>query len=221
MTVLILASDLDGNVDQMVRALRDRGVAVCRVNTAWFPAQLSFTAELRGDRWSGQLRTPGRVLDLDEVHAVWYRSPEAYQMPAGLSSPERRHASMEAKYGLGGVLSSIPALWVNHPGRIADAAYKPIQLITAAACGLTVPDTIITNEPDAVRAFATCGETVTKLVGGGQIGEEGRRKLVFTRRLTEYELADLRGVEVTAHLLQPIDRTTGRHAGSRTRYGVH
>jgi ATP-grasp ribosomal peptide maturase len=201
-TVLILASDLDGNVDKTVRVLRDRGIDVCRVNTAWFPAQLAFTAELRGDRWSGELRTPNHVLDLDEVHAVWYRNPEAYQMPVALSAPERHHASMEAKYGLGGVLSSLRTLWVNHPSRIADASYKPVQLVTAAACGLTVPDTMITNTPDAVRTFATRGETVTKLVGGGQIGEEGRRKLVFTRLVTEDDLGDLRGIEVTAHLFQ-------------------
>lgn len=202
MSVLILARDLDPSADEMVTALRDRGTPVVRVNTAWFPAQLSISAGLRGGHWSGQLRTPAHVVDLDEIHAVWYRSPEAYQMPAALSGAERHHAFLEAKYGLGGILSSLDALWVNHPARIADASYKPIQLVQAHAAGLTVPDTLITNEPEAVREFAAEGRTITKLLGANTISEEGTRKLSWTRVLGDTDLADLCGIEVTTHLMQ-------------------
>ncbi len=202
MTVLILASDLDPSADAMVTALRDRGTPTCRVNTAWFPAQLSVSAGLRGGRWSGYLQTPAHRVDLEDVHAVWYRSPEAYQMPEELSAPERHHAFLEAKYGLGGVLSSLPALWVNHPSRMADAAYKPVQLVRAHECGLALPDTAITNEADTVREFAAHGRTITKLLGSNTISEEGTRKLSWTRVLDDEDLADLRGIEVTTHLVQ-------------------
>jgi ATP-grasp ribosomal peptide maturase len=185
-----------------VRALREREVDVCRVNTAWFPAQLSLAAELRGGRWSGTLSTEHRTLDLDEVRAVWYRNPEAYQLPAELSAAERHHAFMEAKYGLGGVLASLPVLWVNHPARAADAAYKPVQLATASRSGLSVPNTVITNEPSTVRAFADRGKTITKLLGASSIYEEGQRKVGFTRLVDEADLADLRGIEVTTHCFQ-------------------
>ncbi|MGH3994158.1 MAG: hypothetical protein ACRDSN_17065, partial [Pseudonocardiaceae bacterium] len=67
-------------------------------------------------------------------------------------------------YGLGGVLSSLPVLWVNHPARAA-AASKPVQLTTAASCGLTVPDILITNEPAALCRFTQAGETVAKMLG--------------------------------------------------------
>lgn len=163
MTVLILASDLDANVDDMITALDERGMAACRVNTAWFPAQLRLSASLCGGRWSGQLRTPAHGVELKEIHAVWYRSPEAYRMPAGLSPVERHHCLREAKYGLGGVLASLPVLWVNHPSRLADAAYKPVQLVRAHECGLSVPETVVTNEPESVCSFAAAGRTVTKV----------------------------------------------------------
>ncbi|WP_190812667.1 ATP-grasp ribosomal peptide maturase [Saccharopolyspora pogona] len=202
MTVLILARDLDPSADAMVTALRDRGTPMCRVNTAWFPAQLSVSAGLRRGRWSGYLRTPAHCVELEDVHAVWYRSPEAYQMPDALSEPERHHAFLEAKYGLGGVLSSLSAFWVNHPARMADAAYKPVQLVRAGECGLTVPDTVITNEADTVRCFAAEGHTITKLLGSNTISEEGTRKLSWTGVLGEDDLADLRGIEVTTHMVQ-------------------
>lgn len=146
MTVLILARDLDPSVDRMVSQLAERGVEVFRLNTAWFPTQVKVSVELQGARWCGALIAPHGKLDLDEVHAVWYRSPEAYQMPPELSPTEAHHARVEAKYGLGGVLASLSVLWCNHPSRVADAAYKPVQLTRAAAAGLTVPDTLITNK---------------------------------------------------------------------------
>jgi ATP-grasp ribosomal peptide maturase len=201
MTVLILAAEFDVSADQMVLALRERDVPVCRLDTMWFPAQLSFDAELRDGRWRGWLRAPGRDVELEGLRSVWYRSPTTFQFPPELSGAERHHAFLEAKYGLGGVLSSLPVFWVNHPARAA-AASKPVQLFTAARCGLTVPDTLITNEPSAVCRFAEQGATVTKMLGANHIAEEGTRKITFTRLLGHDDLADLRGIHITTHQFQ-------------------
>jgi hypothetical protein len=75
MTVLILAAEFDVSADQMVLALRDREVPVCRVDTAWFPTRLHLEAQLRGGYWRGWLRTPGRDIELDGLRSIWYRSP--------------------------------------------------------------------------------------------------------------------------------------------------
>lgn len=201
MTVLILASEFDVSADHMVLALRDRGVPVSRIDTRWFPSRLSVDAEFREGRWRGRICAPGRDVELEELRSVWYRSPTTFEFPAELSSAERQHAFLEAKYGLGGMLSALPVLWVNHPARAA-AASKPVQLATAARCGLAVPDTLITNEPTAVRRFAERGATVTKMLGANHIAEEGTRKVSFTRLLSAEDLADLNGIHTTAHQFQ-------------------
>lgn len=47
----------------------------------------------------------------------------------GLEAQTARFAVAEARYGLGGVLASLPAcLYVNHPHRIGDAEFKPSGL---------------------------------------------------------------------------------------------
>lgn len=121
-----------------------------------------------------------------------------------MSGPERVHAHREAKVGLGGVLGSLPVLWVNHPGRSADAAYKPAQLATAAGCGLRVPRTLVSNCPAAVRRFAEGSDdgVVIKMLGSSSVHEDGVRKIGFTRRLEPRELDDLAGFDVTCHQLQ-------------------
>ncbi|SMD23133.1 ATP-grasp ribosomal peptide maturase [Lentzea albidocapillata] len=202
MTVLVLAADRDPTADRVIRTLYERDVPHVRFDTARFPLEAAIDAELRQGRWTGRLRTNGKIVALEELRSIWYRSPGAFEFPGTLSATERQWATTESKLGLGGVLAALPVCWVNHPARNADAAYKPVQLVTAARCGLQVADTLVTNEPEAVRRFACGGEVVTKAFGSPSIREEGVRKVTFTALVTESDLADLRGIEVSAHQFQ-------------------
>ena len=205
MTVLILATERDISADRMVRALADRDVPVFRADLSWFPQQLTLDAELRDGRWVGRLATPERDVALEDLRSVWYRNPSAFQFPSAMSGTERQHARHEAKLGVGGVLGALPVRWINHPSRHADAGYKPRQLVAAARAGLGVVPTLITNEAAAVRRFAArsgSGGVVTKMLGASAIFEQGGRRVVLTQRLTTSDLSDLRGIEVTSHLVQ-------------------
>lgn len=205
MSVLILATERDISADRMVRALADRDVPVFRTDLSWFPRQLTLDAELRDGRWVGRLATPYREVALEQLRSIWYRSPSAFRFPAAMSSTERRHAQHEAKLGLGGVLGSLPVRWVNHPSRHADAGYKPRQLVAAARAGLGVAPTLITNSAAAIRRFAARSEpdgVVTKMFGASAIFEQGGRRVALTQRMTEADLLDLQGIEVTAHQMQ-------------------
>ncbi|MGH3713438.1 MAG: ATP-grasp ribosomal peptide maturase [Micromonosporaceae bacterium] len=203
MTVLVLSEEVDPTADAVVDVLNERGVAVFRCDTAWFPLRMTLDAEIGADGWDATLRTRHREVEFVGLRSIWYRSPTAFAFADGLSGPERRHAAMEAKLGLGGVLWSLPVLWVNHPGRQADL-YKPVQLSVAQRCGLAVPRTLITNDPDAVRRFALAcdGDVVVKPLGAASIIEFGGRRPLYTHRLSADDLSDMRGVEATAHQFQ-------------------
>lgn len=236
MTVLVLAQDHDRTADQVVLKLAEREVPVFRADTSWFPQELALDAHLVAGRWTGWLRTPHREVALEALHAAWYRSPATFAFPDGMSSAERQHAHREAKLGLGGVLMSLPLLWVNHPARLANAVYKPLQLAVAARCGLEVPRTIVTNDPAAVRSFAdenATGGVVVKALGTSRVAEEGVTKIGFTRRLSTMDLDDLDGIDVAPHQVQDwvekhhearivvVDRMmfpVGIHAGSDASY---
>jgi ATP-grasp ribosomal peptide maturase len=202
-TVLILAQDYDVSVDLMIKALSARLVPTFRVDTARFPAQLSLDAEFRGGRWVGRLATEHHTVELDTIRSVWTRAPSTFQFPSGLNPSEHQHVHAEAKLGVGGVLLSLPVLFVNRFDRAATASYKPLQLRVAADSGLIVPPTLVTNRGDTVRRFAgEHGEIVTKMLGSNSIIEPDGRKVAFTRRVGSADLDDLRGIEVTAHLMQ-------------------
>jgi ATP-grasp ribosomal peptide maturase len=201
MTVLVLAQEADAPTDAVVTELTRRGVPVFRADTSWFPRRLALDAQLTGGRWTGTLATEHRSVELSDIRSVWYRDPSAFVFPPELTEVERAYAHREARLGFGGVLAALPDVrWVNHPNRAADAMYKPLQLTIAAACGLHVVPTLVTNSPDALRRFAAAvpGEVVHKSFGPNTITEGGQLKVAHTRRLHPADLDDLRGVASTA-----------------------
>lgn len=206
MTVLILARDFEPQVDRVVTELGRRGTPVFRTDLSAFPQQLVMNARVGPDGLEVELVTSQRSVHVRDIKSVWYRHPSHFVFPEGMSEPERRHAAAEARCGVGGLLSSINALWVNFPSKEADVL-KPRQLVVAQRCGLSIPETLITNSPEAVRDFASelGGPLATKNLSGAVIAESGGLSAAFTRRLdaaaglSDQELA---GVTATAHLFQ-------------------
>lgn len=206
MTVLVLAAELDRTADGVVHGLTERGVPVVRLDLSWFPQQLRLDAEYCDGAWWGCLQTEHHSVDLADVRSVWVRTPSSFRMPEGMSAVERDFAKREAKLGVGGVLLALPDVrWVNRPDLAARAVYRPLQWAAAHRCGLSVPRSLVCNDPAAVARFAGAsgpGGVVLKPLSANLIYEDHTYKMGWTRRLSAENLADLRGVDVTAHLVQ-------------------
>lgn len=198
-TVLVVTQPFDTTADYVVTELHERGVPVFRCNPGDFPRRLTLAARL-GEGWTGSLHLPERELSLADIGCGWYRRPTAFEFGDELSSEERRWCGAEARLGLGGVLAAVPR-WLNHPSDIARAEYKPLQLHTARAVGLTVPETLITNDPEEARRFAKeHGRVVYKPLSALGVPEDDEYRLVYANRITADDIADT--VSTTAHLFQ-------------------
>ncbi|GAA5611683.1 ATP-grasp ribosomal peptide maturase [Streptomyces platensis] len=152
--VLILAGRFDPTCDLVVEELNRRAVPVFRADMAEFPLRLTLAASLSGSRWHGTLANDRRTLDLASVRSVYYRRPTHPKFPEQMAAEARTVAEREARWGFGGLLTALPCRWLPPPGRAADAEYKPRQLRVAADVGLSVPRTLITNDPYAAKDFA-------------------------------------------------------------------
>lgn len=140
MTVLIITTEFDRTADEVVLALAG-SVPVLRLDTAWFPQQVTLEAEFTGHRWEGSLSTSHHQVNLSDIRSVWYRWRSAPMISPVVSAADRNHARNEARTGFNGVIHSLQARHVNHPGKV-DALTKPKELVLAAQCGLTVPKTV-------------------------------------------------------------------------------
>lgn len=134
--VLVITSLEDTTADDVIDELNRRGMPVVRLDPGDFPAEVTLSARVGTEAsMHGTLRTASRTLDLSAVRAVYRRRPSPYRFDH-LAEQNAAFASAQARYGLGGVLDSLPgALYVNHPRKNAAAEYKPVQLAVALDLG--------------------------------------------------------------------------------------
>ncbi|MFI0268548.1 ATP-grasp ribosomal peptide maturase [Streptomyces luteogriseus] len=199
--VLVVTSLHDPTADVVIGELHDRGVSVVRLDSGDFPATLSVEAEITEHGLRGRLLTPSRTADLANVRSMYYRRPTGFAFPH-LDEQDARFAITQARYGLGGVLASLPGcLYVNHPHRIGDAEFKPAGLATAAQAGFLVPPTLITSSPDAAREFIKAhGSVIYKPLSNPVYRVDGVSSAIRVAEVTADDIDD--DVAGTAHLFQ-------------------
>ncbi|MEU6987284.1 ATP-grasp ribosomal peptide maturase [Streptomyces sp. NPDC046324] len=206
--VLVVTSLHDPTADVVIRELHDRGVPVARLDSRDFPASLSVAAEITEHGIEGRLVTSSRTADLAAVRSLYYRRPTGFAFPH-LSDQDARFALTQARYGLGGVLASLPGcLYVNHPHRIGDAEFKPSGLAAAVDAGFLVPPTLVTSDPDAARAFVKRHHSVVyKPLHNPVYLVDGVSNVVEIAEVAADEIDD--SVSGTAHLFQKRVPKTG------------
>ncbi len=202
-SVLILTDRFDPTADRVVAELNERGTPLFRCDVAEFPESLTVAAEIdpAGGEWSGSMRTARRSLDLAAVSGIYYRRPTRFAFHPELTDAEQRWAAIQAQMGFGGLLAAAGP-WLNHPHRIGYAEYKPVGLRAAVACGLQVPRTLVTNDPEQARAFITSlgGRAVCKPFGGAGVTDTDGHHPVYATIVTPDECAP--SIARTMHLFQ-------------------
>ncbi|WP_207394061.1 ATP-grasp ribosomal peptide maturase [Actinomadura formosensis] len=172
-----------------------------RFDSADFPDALTLSARIDGGGLHGDLATPSRRAKLDAVRSLYYRRPRGLAFP-GLDAQDAHFAVLQARYGLGGVLASLPdCLYVNHPHAIADCEFKPAQLAVAAGLGFVVPPTLITNDVREARTFAAeHGPVVYKPLRFSPYRQDGQALTIWVAEVDPAELDE--SIAGTAHLFQ-------------------
>ncbi|WP_020579961.1 ATP-grasp ribosomal peptide maturase [Actinopolymorpha alba] len=199
--VLVVTCLDDPTADLVITELNRRRVAVARFDTADLPASLTVTATVgAGQEIQGTLSTPTRTVTLSAVRSVYWRRPGGYRFDH-LDAQDARFVEAEARHGLTGTLTSLGCLYVNHPFRVRDADYKPAQLTVAVGVGFTVPATLITNDPDEARRFAsTNAPVVYKPLRGSAYQVVDVPRTIWVDEVAPESLDE--GIAGTMHLLQ-------------------
>lgn len=190
----------DEHARPVLDALAREGVEAVVLDLARLPARgrIALPYGEPGDR---VIRLEGAPpIDASRVRAVWWRRPQPPRAPRGLSPARAEFAERQTLHAVGGFLASLrDALFVNHPWRDDAADKKALQLAAAERAGLTVPPTLVTNDPAAARAFLRrCGRgrAIHKTLHATP--EDWRR----TARVTGARGAVLRGLRAAPLILQ-------------------
>jgi hypothetical protein len=164
-TVLVVAHELDLHAKAVCSTLRSEfGVDSVTLDTADLPSVASAYRQQRGN----SSRVVGAA-HLDDITSIWWRRPKRCNIPSSLDLSHDEFRQAEADEFVQGLLWSSGAAWVNDPGAQHVASRKIVQLEAARKVGLPVPETLITNDPEAARTFLsdTPGPVICKRTGTG------------------------------------------------------
>ena len=166
--VLLWGLSTEGPLAAVREELVRRGVPVLMVDQHHV---LDTEVRLRvGHELEGAIRIRDRWVDLGTVSAVYLRPYESRRVPAvareGPDSAAWRHA-LAVDYVMASWSEVVPALVVNRLQAMAANGSKPYQLEQLRKLGFSVPETLVTTDPDAARDFwERCGTVIYKSVSG-------------------------------------------------------
>ncbi|GAB4100720.1 hypothetical protein [Sinomonas halotolerans] len=167
-------------------------------------------AEVRGRRITGALGLPGGEVALESVHGVFTRLmddsrlPDIEPEPAG--SP-RREACRSLHAGIAEWFEATGARVLNRARPQASNSSKPYQAQRIRAQGFSVPETLITNDPDAVLRFRERhGRIVYKSASGvrsivREFGADDAARLALIRWCPTQFQERVPGTDVRVHVV--------------------
>lgn len=209
--ILIIGSPQEAHSAFIHDKIKERGQRVAYLDTLLFPSQTKIS--LFPDRnQSGVLQTAeGERMPLSEIRSVYWRYHMGTHIAEELSDRFLREmAHREIESCIGGMFRMMDhCLWMNSPAAVDMHAYKPYQLKLMHRQGIRIPQTLITNDAEELRAFydRLNGQVIYKPVRGGAHTARLRNRDFTPERLGELAQAPVQfqemiaGVDIRVYLI--------------------
>ena len=200
--LLILTSDKDLTADFLIVELLKRDLPYFRLNAEDLTTA-DFTFLLSGDSLRREIALARKTLVMDTVEAVWYRRAVQPGPTAALSRSESYFVAGELRHLAMGLVLNPDVTWVNPIDKVSVAELKLHQLQIARQLGFRVPRTLVSRDPEALRAFVAGNNsgTICKPIFHGMFADEASFYSVYTRRVTP-ESIDAASVKTCPVFLQ-------------------
>jgi len=205
-TVLMITHGNDhAGVGKVADAIEALGARCVRFDTNRFPGEDLMT--LGSEPGRGKLKTAQGEVRLDEVDAVWYRRLRIGSgLPGEMDGQLRAPSIEEAKRSFRGMLATTAPFVMDPYQNIRFAENKQMHGVLASRVGLEVPDSLFSNDPEAVRAFAAAHPDgiVTKMQATFAVYREDEEQVVFTNKMAREDLDDLSGLRYCPMIFQEM-----------------
>ena len=180
MAIVTLAGDLHAYVIRQ-RLLENHGIDVAIVAADRLAAAGGISWHNEGDHAVTLPTEEGGRVDVGALDLLWWRRAHGRPtVPDSVIDPAMSKLVVkDNRSALRGLfLSSFHGTWISDPYATERAQNKLLQLTVAREVGLTVPRTLVSSDPDTIRAFAReqGGQVIAKTLTGllGTSLEAGR-----------------------------------------------
>lgn len=206
--LLILSEPNDAHIPFLTPKLEERGVEYLWFDPACFPAEsrLSLHVDTHGSAHR-TLHYRGREYDLATVSGVWDRRPGLPRAhPHVHEATQRTFVELASRHFLQGIWETLQCCWLPaRPATVRYAENKLVQLELATRLGFGVPETLITNDPEAFLDLRAARDTslITKSlvsVGVERAGEQ--HGVVFTHVVHRRAISNYQAIRYAPAIFQ-------------------
>ncbi|HEU4384916.1 MAG TPA: hypothetical protein VFR85_15650 [Anaeromyxobacteraceae bacterium] len=206
--VLIISTAVDTATDVVERAIHNMGGRTSRINTEEFPFGATLTTILSSDApHSFCLTTEGSGAEtLDRVTAGWYRRVRVPVKPPDMHAGVYDFALRESRAALVGMVLAQRVPMMSPPAQVWAAEQKVFQLAQAREAGLSIPPTVVTNDPEEVKAAFSRYRAgiIAKPVRTGFVDYGNEQHAVYTSRVLEEHLDAVETARLSPAIYQPL-----------------
>jgi glutathione synthase/RimK-type ligase-like ATP-grasp enzyme len=164
--ILVVSFPDEEHTDRVVKILQADGHEVVLLDLGDLPSRAATEFGYGAGPPVLRLHTGTGEVDLAASRVVWWRRIRPFDIDPAVAAPaERAFVASETTQAVYGALSGLDCRWVNDPQLDEAAHRKPYQWRVAGQVGLTLPRTLVTNDPSRARAFVEetgVGRTVFK-----------------------------------------------------------
>lgn len=197
---LVLTNKRDLTSDFIILELKRRGLPYLRLNTEDIPVAVFQCFPGTESTWRFDL--PDASFELTQVTAAYFRRPGMPEPMPQVRDAEQNYCTQEWHATLQSLYWAIGERWLNPPHVIALTENKIYQLTLANSLGFMIPDTLVSNDPLAIKKFADRGQIVGKPLRNALVAGGNLERVVFTTRVSIDEETDADSIRACPMILQ-------------------
>ncbi len=205
--VLIITQKLDPHTDIIINEIEKLGGEVLRLNTESLLDFYDISLSVNGNLFSGNITDKfNRSIDFTNLTSAYFRRPANVEPHIELQiDGVKKFSTIEGELFLDFIYAFPNIKWVNNPFNNKKAQVKFEQLCRASNIGLTIPPTLITNNPNTAKSFFIEQDynVLCKSLDTNTVHVNARDVHIFSHKLTKKELENnLESIKYAPTLLQ-------------------
>ena len=191
MTILVITHRKAFEADTVIDELRVRSVPFFRLNTDFQDVLDGLAIGISADP-EVILSCDGRQVNLREISAAWFHQPPPDPGQFIDSNIESRLRGSSFSTALSFVFEALSVRWLNRPSYVFRAANKVTQLEAAKGAGLSIPETLVSNQSEQISKFAVehGGQVIVKNLSSPWLVSASKTVASFSKKLDKEMLED-------------------------------
>lgn len=176
-SILIVTHQRGFEADPVIDNLRNRNKGVFRFNSDSGEGRSIATFSSRDG--GIELVCDNKRIAESDISVGWCQ-----QLPPYLGQPSTSQESLQRENLLTlqlAIFNHLEIPWLNKPADVLNAANKVNQIIAAQLIGLNVPQTLVSNDPESIRSFASKQLVVAKNLATPWITSKEETHAAFTK----------------------------------------